>query len=298
LVFAKFDKDQYQNQLRQLESLKQTGSVQAYYEQFEKLVHGVLLYNPTYDDVYFVTRFMTGLKETIRVAITLHRPQDVDTASTLALLQEEELSNLKDRSLGRGFTKNLDRNVHGKVALKAQNADTEDKVTSLKQFRHKNGLCFKCRSKWAPNHTCPEQVPIHVLEELWDALEIQTNDDLEEIQSELIESDETVMAVQDQADGPKARRQTLKLLAQIGKQQVLVLVDSRSIGTFVSDRLVQTLGLPMESCQQAMFKAVDGGQLQYSERVPHLEWWVQGHTFVSDAKVLQLRCYDMIVGED
>lgn len=86
LVFTKFDKDQYQNQLRQLESLKQTGSVQAYYEQFEKLAHGVLLYNPTYDDVYFVTRFMTGLKEEIRAAIILHRPQDVDTASALALL--------------------------------------------------------------------------------------------------------------------------------------------------------------------------------------------------------------------
>lgn len=156
------------------------------------------------------------------------------------------------------------------MAPKAQNADTEDKVTSLKQFRRKNGLYFKCGSKWAPNHTCPKKVPIHVLEELWDALEIQTNDDLEEIQSELIASDGTVMAVQDQADCPKARRQTLKLLAQIGKQQVLVLVDSRSIGTFVSDRLVQTLGLPMESCQQAMFKAVDGSQLQCSERVPHL----------------------------
>jgi hypothetical protein len=261
LVFAKFDKDQYQNQLRQLESLKQTGSVQAYYEQFEKLAHGVLLYNPTYDDVYFVTRFMTGLKEEIRAAIILHRPQDVDTASALALLQEEELSNFRNRSLGRVFTKNLDRNTHGKSTPKLQAVDTEDKVQSLKSFRRKNGLCFKCGGTWAPNHTCPEQVPIHVLEELWDALEIQTNDDVEEIKSELVSSDETVMAIQDRIGAPKARRQTLKLLAQIGNQQVLVLVDSGSIRTFVSTRLVQTLGLSTVQCQQTAFKAVDGGQL-------------------------------------
>jgi len=86
LVFDRFDKDQYQNHLRHLEMLKQTGSVAEYHAQFEKLAHGILLYNTAYDDVYFVTRFLPGLKEEIRSTITLHRPRDVDTASALALL--------------------------------------------------------------------------------------------------------------------------------------------------------------------------------------------------------------------
>lgn len=51
LVFLKYDKDQYQQQLRQLEMLKQTGSVADYHSQFEKLAHGILLYNTAYDDV-------------------------------------------------------------------------------------------------------------------------------------------------------------------------------------------------------------------------------------------------------
>jgi hypothetical protein len=148
------------------------------------------------------------------------------------------------------------------------------------------------------NHTCPDQVPIHVLEELWDALEIQTNEDGEEIQSEILTTDETIMVVQEQLNVPKFRRQTLKLLARICDKQVLVLVDSGSIGTFISSGLVQKLGLSTKSCQQAMFKAADGGHLQCSKMVPHLEWWVQGHTFVSTAKVLEVRCYNMIVGED
>jgi hypothetical protein len=29
-----------------------------------------------------------------------------------------------------------------------------------------------------------------------------------------------------------------------------------------------------------------------------LQWWIQGQTFTSDAKILELRCYDMIIGED
>lgn len=55
------------------------------------------MYNDAYDDTYFVTRFVDGLKEEIRSVIALHRPPDVDTASALALLQEEEL--------GRGRSK-------------------------------------------------------------------------------------------------------------------------------------------------------------------------------------------------
>jgi hypothetical protein len=39
-----------------------------------------------------VTRFVARLKEELHSVITLHRPHNVDTASALALLQEEELS--------------------------------------------------------------------------------------------------------------------------------------------------------------------------------------------------------------
>ena len=39
-VFERFDKDQYQLQLRQLDALKQTGSISEYLEHFEHLSHG------------------------------------------------------------------------------------------------------------------------------------------------------------------------------------------------------------------------------------------------------------------
>lgn len=91
-VFDRFDRDQYQVQLCHLDALRQSGSVSEYLEKFEKLSHGILLYNTAYDDIYFVTRFLGGLKEEIRVAIALHRLKDVLTASSLALLQENELA--------------------------------------------------------------------------------------------------------------------------------------------------------------------------------------------------------------
>lgn len=89
---AKFDRYQYPLMLTQFEQLKQTGSVVDYQREFEGLAHGLLLYNNNYDDTYFVTQFVARLKDEIRWVIALHRPNDVDTASALALLQEEELN--------------------------------------------------------------------------------------------------------------------------------------------------------------------------------------------------------------
>lgn len=140
----------------------------------------------------------------------------------------------------------------------------------------KNGLCFKCGEKWSTTHTCPEQVPLHLIKELLDALEIQSSEDSDELQSEIQSTKNGVMAVQLPDKEAKGRRQTLKQLAHIGKLQVLILVDSGSIGTFVSDRLVNTLGLTTKQCPISTFKAADVCQLQCSEMVPGLQWWIQG----------------------
>jgi hypothetical protein len=83
-----------------LDSLKQSASVLEYQAEFEKLAHGVLLYNPMFDDT-FVTRFVSGLRDEIRSALLLHRPKAVDTTSALALIQEQELEQGNVKSSGR-----------------------------------------------------------------------------------------------------------------------------------------------------------------------------------------------------
>lgn len=90
----------------------------------------------------------------------------------------------------------------------------------------------------------------------------------------------------------------MKLLAQIGKHQVLVLVDLGSVGTFVSENLVQQLRLATHKCAPITYRAADGGLMLSETKVQQLQWFIQGHMFTSEARVLPLRCYDLIVGED
>lgn len=70
-------------------------------DEFKKLAHGVLLYNPAYDDTFFVTRFVSGLHKNIRSAILLHRPCDVDTLVLWQPFRNKNWSKGAPKSLGR-----------------------------------------------------------------------------------------------------------------------------------------------------------------------------------------------------
>jgi hypothetical protein len=70
------------------------------------------LYNTGYDEVYFVTKFVSGIKEEIRSVIALHRPNSVDTASALALIQEEELDRAKQKGNQRDYNKSFSRSSY------------------------------------------------------------------------------------------------------------------------------------------------------------------------------------------
>jgi hypothetical protein len=95
-----------------------------------------------------------------------------------------------------------------------------------------------------------------------------------------------------------AKRRTLKLHEKVGKIVVLILVDSESVGTFISEALAQRLQLPIISCPSAQYVAADGSPMLCNQKIVDLQWSAQGYTFTSTMGILPLRCFDMILGQD
>jgi hypothetical protein len=89
MVHDCFDQDQHELLVRQLLQIRQTSSVSEYIACFTSLTDQLIGYNKGVDPVYFVTRFIDGLKPELRAVLLVQRPQTLDTACTLALLQEE-----------------------------------------------------------------------------------------------------------------------------------------------------------------------------------------------------------------
>lgn len=64
--------------------IRQSTSVSDFIECFSKIVHQLLVHEPTIASSVITNRFVDGLKEEIHSVIMVYRQQDLDTASSLA----------------------------------------------------------------------------------------------------------------------------------------------------------------------------------------------------------------------
>lgn len=298
--------------MRQLDALKQTGSVAEYYHRFEQLSHSILLYNTSYDDVFFVTRFLHGLEDEISAPIALHRPSNVDTACALALLQEEEFDRARQKRPFRNDSKELPKtgsrvfttndklkpHIQKDDAKKADKSSIEDKWSVVRAYRRANGLYFLCAEKWeGKHHKCPPQVSINMIHEPMDLCNMQEGSDADSVSDEEETTDGMVMAVSTPTtQGSTKKRRTMRFRGFIGKQELLILPDSGSVGTFVSPKLIQQIQHPVVSCSPIQFTTADGGSMLSDTHIPNFQWFMQGHTFTYDTRILPSQDYDMILG--
>jgi hypothetical protein len=286
-------------------------------------MHALKAHSTAWDPVLFPSRFVDGLKEEIRAAVMLHQPKDLDAAVSLALLQEEALDIIKK-------SKRSDVPYHGArtpyrvptapaVAGDKHNTPymaartpsvaednigvegtrpaslpvSDDKAVNLKNYRKSRGLCFVCGEKWGPVHKCSTSV-LHVVQEMLEALGFDTMEE-----EPPPDGSGAVLHVMSQAAVAGAvAPNTFRLLGQIQKQQVSMLIDSGSSHCFVSEDIASHLQGVMKSVSPFTVKIPDGALMTCDRELVDCEWWCQGTTFRTNLKVLPLGCYDVIIGMD
>lgn len=79
---------------------------------------------------------------------------------------------------------------------------------------------------------------------------------------------------------------------------MLILVDSGSSHSFVSSSFLFKVGIKPQPTSLRQVRVANGQILHSASYVPELEWWIQGHSFTSSMRVLELEAYDAILGFD
>lgn len=151
----RFGRDQYQDLIRQLFKTTQTLTVAEYMAQFEPLMNRIVAHNPSYEPVFFTTKFVDRHCDDIRFMILLHRPKDLDTAYALASLQESNRSGFRG-GLDKGEVQNYTRSVNRvqaspfpppRLTLGGSSSDCrvsiskmdDDKFSAMKAYRRARG---------------------------------------------------------------------------------------------------------------------------------------------------------------
>ncbi|KAM0916128.1 hypothetical protein ACQ4PT_010384 [Festuca glaucescens] len=101
LLCTRFGRDKHQVLIRQFYYIRQITSVAEYIERFEILVNHLASYSDQIHPLYVLTKFVEGLRKDIRAAVMVQRPVDLDTACSLACLQEEILDGVPYADTGQ-----------------------------------------------------------------------------------------------------------------------------------------------------------------------------------------------------
>lgn len=134
------------------------------------------------------------------------------------------------------------------------------KERQLRDFRRLNGLCFGCGEKYEPGHQakCPKRVgpQLHSLtvEDMGLLLSDEVLHNLDQEDQTLEESYKLSLNAISGTD----QEGCMRVRALIKNQVMVILVDSGSSTTFVSQKMVNKLNLQTESCQAIRVKVANG----------------------------------------
>jgi hypothetical protein len=299
-MVAKFGANAYPKALRGLLALKQTGTLDSYVSEFEQARYGLAVHNSEFDETFFVTYFVRGLKYELQDVVQVQTPSTVDRAIHLAQLQQEVLEHNKFRGQQSGLSMHVKQPVVGqKTDDQGPGADLT-RARQLRDFRILNGLCYACGEKFEPGHIakCAKHGALQLnVVATEDMSEILSDDTLQQLAQE-DEVKELCCRLSVQALAGTGSINSMRIRAVVQKQLMLMLVDSGSSTSFVSSHVVHQLGLTVQVCPAVTVKVANGETMVSNTMVKGLEWWAGAQLFHTDMRVLTLSAFDAILGYD
>ena len=296
-VVLRFGKNQHRTLVRKLYHLRQTGSVVEYVSAFSALMDQLTAYEPDPDMLHYTTRFIDGLKPDVRLIVAVQQPPDLDTAYTIALLQEEVgegESELNSPTYRRPSSSQSSRQSRTSTpqAEPARAAPEQDKLSALKAYHRAKGLRFVCGEKWGKDHKCNTTVQLHVVQEMLDfCASGPLSSDSDDSDSDLM-----VLSAETQSSSKVAR--AIRLNCQVAGRKVVFLLDSGSSHSFLSSSLAGQWPQAVPLLNEQKVRIAGGGHLLCTHMIPQCLWTADGHEFKSDFKILLLNFYDGIIGMD
>ncbi|KAJ0442677.1 putative nucleotidyltransferase, Ribonuclease H [Helianthus annuus] len=237
LAFQKnFGPAEFQNPDEYLCSIKQTGSVQEYRQEFAKRSARV----SNWPENCLLGVFLNGLKDELKADVRIQKPRTVYNAASLALEYESKMSvNKPTKNTWSPSPKPNLSDIKNSAQTNNYNPSNQRPPLRIseaeKQNRFLKGECYRCGEKYGPGHRCKTGT-FKLLEASDEPDEpVNTNKEGESVEQE------DFAEISLHAILGKSNITTMKLQGTLGSTEVLILVDGGSTHNFISDTLVREL---------------------------------------------------------
>lgn len=286
--------------------LTQSGSVLEYVEKFEELKALVLCKNVNLGEGYFVSSFISGLKNELKPMVRLMKPKSLLDAMEIAQFQEQTIEVLtKKHEIKKSVNMSWIKAVGGEEKRIGGNNGDEKKPTAGSyfkkispeefQYRKNNHLCYKCGEKFGQGHVCKNQQYTYMLVEDAKETEILKLLDEDEEEENVIKEG-TVTEVSLNALSESMLRKTITLDGCLKGHHIKILVDTGSSITVLDTKMANRLGIEGTRGDDVSVRMADGTTIVSKYLVQRLTWEVQDYKFCCDVRLMDIGGWDMIAG--
>ena len=108
------------------------------------------MHNSHYDELFFASKYVAGLKDEIRATVEPHVPVTVDRAALIAKIQQRTLERQKSK-FNRQQNNIRPQPQRGDTSTPTPNLNLQ-RIRQLRDYRKANNLCFACGEKFEPGH--------------------------------------------------------------------------------------------------------------------------------------------------
>ncbi|KAA8519441.1 hypothetical protein F0562_013684 [Nyssa sinensis] len=278
-LIARFGDSLFDDVVGQLTKLRQISTVKTYKEKFEELA------NKTngLSEEFFVSCFVSGLKDEIKAGVQMFRPRNVSQAMGLARLQEETIEALakKNKVYSKSYNSSLPTSSKSmEPAPKPMESATAVKKMTQKELeeRRMKGLCYGCDEKYFRGHVCKKkQLFMIEAEEEEDVFE----DVVQEMEKEDVQEE---LQISVHALSGSLSYKTMRIKGKVKKNMVTILIDSGSTHNFLDPTMAKRTGASIQFTNPLTVVVADGTKLQSKAVVKEFQWVMQGTTFTADMR--------------
>ncbi|KAK1693984.1 hypothetical protein QYE76_010681 [Lolium multiflorum] len=293
----------------QLQLLKQLTSVNSYIDTYETWMTQMKRERPYLPQDFFVDRFISGLKESIKHNVHCQKPDSLLSAYWYARQYEKASLSAMQRAVpvppaGRPQQPQNNR----------QYPPRENRNRAPNERPREPRKCWYCTDNWFMGHRCQP------MQRALNAIEMQGNeDDLDdqaapqpilppvlaehenEQQNQAIEVEqnalpEQLMNISSAAYNGCPSDSTISLLLQVNKAQAIALADTGSTNTFMDLTFAQAHNIPLTKVKHRSVKVAGGGTLSSTAMAYNCPFSIQGHKFTTNFRILELQGSDIILG--
>jgi hypothetical protein len=301
-LIDRFDREDPELHFRELTQIKQTGSPEAFIEEFQKVAVKV----PDMSESRLLMIYTEALNDPLHGWVKAFKPATLHDAI-------EHTRDLTGAASKNKFTPKPPTFTRGRDTKKMDKGKGKMDEATRRELRRKQ-LCFTCKESWQPGHKCWSKGKIHYIEVVSDSEDESDGEESGAIHNIQLSHKETEQALHVQGEEVLSHQEeglkkvtiasmsgvpkfnTFRMKGVVQGQWATVLIDGGASHNFIDVAMVERRHIPTVDFEGFLVEVAGGRTIACDKYIPQMSLTLGRYTLIQDFYVVDIPDTNIILG--